>query len=281
MKNKKRRTGEEIQSHKEAKRRAKADKLDPNNNLTTDQILAGASTPAAAEAEAGPSRSRAPVPTAAGSSMPAPVPAQAGTVRPLPPAASISELRARLHTKLEGFRKDRGADEGDPVSRDALEMARRQKRGEMRDKRRKERKEERRKAQVHAATTAKGAKTQLIVPLLPKGDSVTYPTVNLPSSSSTGAAGGSSKGPIKNISNPGQALAHLEKHNAHVKALPEDKRKAVEEKERWAKALQRAGGEKVHDEEKTLKKAVKRVEKQKQKSGKEWCVARDELFETS
>lgn len=75
---------------------------------------------------------------------------------------------------------------------------------------------------------------------------------------------------MKKLSNPSQALAHLEKHNAKLASLPEDKRKEVEERERWAKAEARAAGVKVADEEKTLKKAVKREEKRKGKSGKEW-----------
>jgi hypothetical protein len=79
-----------------------------------------------------------------------------------------------------------------------------------------------------------------------------------------------SKAPLKHISNPSQALAHLEKHNSKLAGLPEEKRKEVEERERWAKAEERARGGKVADEEKTLKKAVKRLEKTKSKSGKDW-----------
>ncbi len=52
--------------------------------------------------------------------------------------------------------------------------------------------------------------------------------------------------------------------------MPEEKRKEIEERERWAKAEERARGGKVHDQEKELKKAVKRGEKGKMKSGKEW-----------
>jgi hypothetical protein len=111
--------------------------LDPANNLTTDQLLAqqatGASS-AGAEPEAGPS------------SLP---PVQ---IAPLPPSASISDLRAKLHDRLDKFKRDRG----EPETRDELEAERRAKRGEMRDKRRKERKEQRRKSK--AEPTAKPAK---------------------------------------------------------------------------------------------------------------------------
>lgn len=237
--------------------------LDPANNLTTDQLLAQQANGSATRvtdgddgAEAGPS------------TLP-PV-----HIAPLPPAASISDLRAKLHDRLEKFKRDRG----EPETRDELEAERRAKRGEMRDKRRKDRKEERRKNK--AEPTAKPAKvghvfprnvaaltaqTQLIVPQLHTPvDSVSYQSMALPSSSRGG------KAPLKALSNPSQALAHLEKHNSKLASLPEEKRKEIEERERWAKAEERARGGKVADEEKTLKKAVKRLEKTKSKSGQDW-----------
>lgn len=94
-------------------------------------------------------------------------------------------------------------------------------------------------------------------------DSVTYTQMSLPSSSK-------SKAPLKSISNPSQALAHLEKHNAKLASMDPERRKEIEENERWAKAEERAKGGKVVDQEGTLKKAVKRLEKKKSKSGKEW-----------
>jgi hypothetical protein len=52
--------------------------------------------------------------------------------------------------------------------------------------------------------------------------------------------------------------------------MDEEKRKEIEKKELWAKALERAEGGKVRDDETRLKKAAKRLEKQKSKSGQEW-----------
>jgi hypothetical protein len=111
--------------------------LDPANNLTTDQLLAQQITGTTTTSEAGPS------------SLP---PVQ---IAPLPPTASISDLRAKLHDRLDKFKRDRG----EPETRDELEAERRAKRGEMRDKRRKERKEQRRKSK--AEPTAKPAKVSL------------------------------------------------------------------------------------------------------------------------
>ena len=56
--------------------------------------------------------------------------------------------------------------------------------------------------------------------------------------------------------------------------MTSEQRKEAEERERWAKAEERAKGGKVADQEGTLKRAVKRLEKKKSKSGKEWCVLR-------
>ncbi len=52
--------------------------------------------------------------------------------------------------------------------------------------------------------------------------------------------------------------------------MDDEKRQEIEKKEMWAKALERAEGGKVRDDEGRLKKAAKRVEKQKSKSGQEW-----------
>ncbi|WVF68115.1 hypothetical protein IAT40_002878 [Kwoniella sp. CBS 6097] len=264
MKNKKRKTGEEI---KESKRKSKQEKLDPSSKLTTADLLEAQTNPSEnaitdEQPEAGPSSS------SSASGLPA-------VVKPLPPSASISELRAKLQSRLDSFRRGRGINDDEDgegaLSRNELEEARRKRRGEMRDKRRNDRKEERRKGREDIK--AKPAKTQLIVPQLrDEPDSLSFPAVSLPSNTKA-----KSKSGIKQISNPAQALAHLEKHNAHLASLPEDKRKEAEERERWAKAEERAAGGKVADQEKVLKKAVKRVEKTKAKSSREWADRKREL----
>jgi hypothetical protein len=111
------------------------------------------------------------------------------------------------------------------------------------------------------------------VPQLPReSDSISFPSVALPSSGPKKSAT-----TIKKLSNPSQALAHLEKHNAKLSALPEDKRKEALERELWAKAEERAAGGKVADQEKILRQAVKREEKRKSKSGKEWVERKKQL----
>jgi hypothetical protein len=75
---------------------------------------------------------------------------------------------------------------------------------------------------------------------------------------------------LKISSNPIQALEQLQARKEKLDALPEDKRKSIEERNRWAKAEARLEGTKVHDDETKLKKAVKRKEKEKSKSKKAW-----------
>lgn len=77
---------------------------------------------------------------------------------------------------------------------------------------------------------------------------------------------------LKTSSNPVQALEQLAARKEKLAALPEDKRKSIEERDKWEKAEARMEGVKLFDDETRLKKAVKRVEKQKDKSKKNWSV---------
>ncbi|WRT70496.1 uncharacterized protein IL334_007494 [Kwoniella shivajii] len=276
MKNKKRKSGEEIKEHK---RKVKHDKLDPSNHKTLDQIQSIDSetngTVSNEIVEAGPSN---PPPSTSSNAI---------ALKPLAPSASISDLRAKLQSRLDNFKRQRGVTDDyinnqngngngnpngdDAYSRNALEEERRRKRGEMRDKRRNLRKEERRKE----GEKGKPTKTQLIVPQ-PREDhssSLSFPSLSLPSSNKTKT----NKSSLKQLSNPAQALAHLEKHNAHLASLPEDRRKEIEERERWAKAEERASGVKIADSENVLKKAVKRKEKAKTKSSQQWSERKREI----
>ena len=73
-------------------------------------------------------------------------------------------------------------------------------------------------------------------------------------------------------SNPSQALDQLSARKAKLAAMPEDKRKSIEERDKWNKAEARLDGVKIKDDEGRLKKAVKRKEKDRLKSKKAWCV---------
>lgn len=77
---------------------------------------------------------------------------------------------------------------------------------------------------------------------------------------------------FKTTSNPTQALAQLTARKEKLATLPDEKRKTVEERERWAKAEARVEGVKVKDHEGNLKKAIKRKEKEKARSKTKWWV---------
>jgi hypothetical protein len=65
-------------------------------------------------------------------------------------------------------------------------------------------------------------------------------------------------------------LKHTEAKKRRVENMSEEKKVVVVEKEKWSKALKQATGEKVKDDEKLLKKALKRQEATKRKSSTEW-----------
>ncbi|CAD5124961.1 DgyrCDS13203 [Dimorphilus gyrociliatus] len=73
-------------------------------------------------------------------------------------------------------------------------------------------------------------------------------------------------------------LKRVEKNKQKLQKLKETdsvKAKTVEEKEKWRKVMDKAKGVKVKDDEKLLKKSLKRKEKKKDKSGKEWKKRKD------
>ncbi|KAK7614526.1 surfeit locus protein 6-domain-containing protein [Phyllosticta paracitricarpa] len=69
---------------------------------------------------------------------------------------------------------------------------------------------------------------------------------------------------------PKTALIHAQKKKERLASMDEEKRKEIEEKERWLSAKKKVHGEKVRDDTNLLKKTLKRKDKQKKKSEKEW-----------
>ena len=112
------------------------------------------------------------------------------------------------------------------------------------------------------------SQSQLIVPDPP---SVQEGLTNV---SFSAVAGSSSKKArfLTTPSNPSQALDQLAARKARLAVMPEDKRKTIDEREKWNKAEARLDGVKIRDDEGRLKKAVKKKEKDRLKSKKTWCV---------
>ncbi|KAI5451640.1 hypothetical protein NCC49_001621 [Naganishia albida] len=307
MRNKKKRSADELT---ETRKKAKFDKFDPSNNKTIPEIQAERAAKAheADDHEEGVNPGGKPiVPMAPASSVTdlrKKLQDKIDSFRkrrreaPLHPPAGDAAAEGSAAGKDGNGTDDDGMT---AASRDEMLEERRRRRGEVRDNRRNRRKEERRaeregksgkkevkgdKAGEKKSTdfTAKTGKTALIVDPLPKGapgkaaapampeDNVSFASIALPSTS-----GSKTSSHLKNISNPTQALQHLQNQKAKLAELPAEKRKQIEEKEKWAKAQERAEGGKVRDDETRLKKAAKRVDKQKAKSSKEWSDRKEEL----
>ncbi|KAJ3370341.1 hypothetical protein GGF31_004171 [Allomyces arbusculus] len=69
-------------------------------------------------------------------------------------------------------------------------------------------------------------------------------------------------------------LAKAEKREAKIAEIADkdaEKAKAIKEKGAWVKALKSASGEKIKDDTRLLKKALKRKEKEKEKKKEEWA----------
>ncbi|KAJ9105981.1 hypothetical protein QFC19_003316 [Naganishia cerealis] len=305
MRNKKKRSADELT---ETRKKAKFDKFDPSNNKTIPEIQAeraARAQPQDQDDEA--TMANKPlIPMAAAASvtdlrkrLQDKIDSFRKRRREAPLHASDSK-EAAADKEEDGNGTD---DDGmTAASRDEMLEERRKRRGEVRDNRRNRRKEERRAEKEGkdgkkqdgkgdktgekkvSDFTAKTGKTTLIVDPLAKSaptkrnipavpeDNVSFAAIALPSTS------GSKANPhLKNISNPTQALAHLQNQKAKLAELPAEKRKQIEEKEKWAKAQERAEGGKVRDDEIRLKKAAKRVDKQKSKSSKEWSDRKEEL----
>jgi hypothetical protein len=74
---------------------------------------------------------------------------------------------------------------------------------------------------------------------------------------------------------PATALIASEKKRLRLASLDESKRTDIEEKDLWLSAKKRAYGEKVRDDTSLLKKTLKRKEKAKKKSEKEWAERKE------
>src|SRR2546421_5198750 len=74
----------------------------------------------------------------------------------------------------------------------------------------------------------------------------------------------------KGPQDPATALQANEKKQARLAGLDDEKRVDIEEKDLWLNARKRAHGERVRDNTSLLKKALKRKDKAKKKSEREW-----------
>ncbi|KAI1494236.1 surfeit locus protein 6-domain-containing protein [Biscogniauxia mediterranea] len=197
--------------------------------------------------------------------------------------ADSAALRARLASKIQALRDARNADkDGKPIrTRQELIESRREKQAE----RKAHKKELRRQAKLEAdqkreeaLASARNSPGGILSPAVDLDDSnLSFGRVGfgdgtqLSHDLSYVLNNGKKKGPT----DPKGALQKLENQKKRLEEMDEQKRKDVEEKEAWLTARRRAEGEKIKDDEKLLKKSIKRKENAKKKSTKEWSARKD------
>ncbi|KAM7207981.1 hypothetical protein V8F20_001775 [Naviculisporaceae sp. PSN 640] len=193
-------------------------------------------------------------------------------------------LRARLAAKIEALRAARKVDDvnGTPIrTRQELIESRRQKQAQRKAHKQELRrlaKEEEDRKREEALASARNSPGSVLSPMVDSDDDDRSANhfafgrlafadgVQMSQDLSYVKSAEKKKGPM----DPKSALAKFESQKKRIAALDEDKRKEVLEKETWLAARRRVEGEKVHDDESLLKKAVKRKEKAKKKSEREW-----------
>lgn len=192
-------------------------------------------------------------------------------------------LRERLAAKIQALRDARKADvDGKPIrTRQELIEARRQKQAERKAHKKQLRQaakveEDRKREEVLAS--ARNSPGSILSPAIDLEDNnFSFGRIGFGDGSQLShdlthvLNGGKKKGP----SDPKTALQKLENQKKRLQEMNDEKRKDVEDKELWLTARRRAEGEKIKDDEKILKKAVKRKEVAKKKSEKDWSARKE------
>lgn len=209
--------------------------------------------------------------------------------QPNQPKISQEELRLRLETRINALRAARKADglNGQPArSRQELMDARRLKEAERKAHKkqlRQQAKEEddRKRAEMLARGSPLLSGSPLYSPLTGSNaiNSPAEPSNNFSFGRVAFGKGQQASAQLNDIlnirtpkgpSDPATALQAAEKRQAHLASLDDSKRADIEEKDMWLNARKHAHGERVRDDTSLLKKTLKRKEKQKDKSKKEW-----------
>ncbi|KAH8168137.1 hypothetical protein CIB48_g118 [Xylaria polymorpha] len=198
--------------------------------------------------------------------------------------ADSAALRERLAARIQALRDARKADrDGKPIrTREELLESRRQKQAERKahkkELRRQAKLEEERKRE-EALASARESPGGILSPNVDVEEQQNFAFGRV------GFGDGSqlshdlthvlNRTPKKGPSDPKTALLQFENRKKRLEGMDDEKRKDIEEKEAWLTARRRAEGEKIKDDEKMLKKAVKRKESAKKKSTKEWAARKE------
>ncbi|KAL8780563.1 MAG: hypothetical protein Q9194_000834 [Teloschistes cf. exilis] len=200
------------------------------------------------------------------------------------PNVDRTELEARLRRRIEELRASRNADglDGKPArTRQDLIEARRQKAEQSKaHKKGLRRKEKEEAARKQAETLARGspllspasASLSALSPQ-PDSNSFSFGRVAFADGQRVSAHLDSILDPktkVRGPQDPLTALRAAQNKQSRINGLDEGKRSDIAEKDMWLNARKRAHGDRVRDDTSLLKKTLKRKEKQKKKSEKEW-----------
>jgi hypothetical protein len=220
--------------------------------------------------------------SAASSESSVPPPPPPATSKPVKIIANTEEVRNRLAAKIEALRAARKADgpDGAPArTRQELMEARRKKEEQRRAHkkllRQKAKEEEERIREEHLSSRNSPAISSSAGLMSPQADEenrfsfgrVTFGDGQFMDADLSNVLDAKKpKGP----QDPATALQANEKKQARLSGLDDEKRADIEEKDLWLNAKKRAHGERVRDNTSLLKKALKRKDKAKKKSEREW-----------
>ncbi|KAL9709152.1 hypothetical protein Ac2012v2_007505 [Leucoagaricus gongylophorus] len=280
---------EDKQAVKEASKKAKKAKLDPANHKTVIDLQNEALEERNTKVTKGEKRKRSET-SSDGVDFEDGAEEEEKLV-PMPESNGIEALRRKLQNRMTELRNRGQSASREAGDRDALLEERRRQRAEMRERRRKETKEKikreeetrGKKNKEKREEKQKGSSTR---PQLLVSDNPGPPSRNSgPQEKLTNVSFGnivsksSSKKTerLKTTSDPQQALEQLAARKGKLATMSDEKRKSIEEREKWDKAEARLEGVKIRDDETRLKKAAKRKEKGKAKSKKDWDERKEQI----
>ena len=221
----------------------------------------------------------------ASSSVTSPLPSpQLLTKAPSEPCTDAklkAEQRQRLQARIEALRATRKADstDGAPVrTRQELLETRRQKASNRKALKKEQRRkgkeeEERRRAETLSSGSPLLSPGSPMSPLREGSSRLKFGRIDFGAGqrlSDNLDAVLSSRVKQKGPSDPGTALIATKKRDSKLASLDGPQREEIASKDSWLKAKKRAQGEAVRDDSSLLKQTLKRKQKQKKKSEKEW-----------
>ena len=214
---------------------------------------------------------------------PKPAKPHSGTASPkvIFPDIDHELLKERLQKKIDALRASRKADgpEGKPAkSRQELLEQRRKKEEQRKEakkaQRQKAKEEEQRKRDEQLRGSGSPLSMDIFSPRSPqtRENNFTFSKLSFGDGTSADASMSTLQDPKKKKGpqDPRTALQAAQNKQSRIAGYDVSKRADIADKDMWLHAKQRAHGERVRDDTSLLKKALKRQDKQKAKSSKEW-----------